>query len=197
MGIARSRSLSFTHTADGVTYRISFAHGELPLAAVQQALSRTPLQQDLGAARRIHRFITQSNPRPTAVDLWSALVSEGLTERLPLGPDITDPIVITMAVFQHLEDQVADYAKLRDEVRAMQAEIEAALQNEIAKSRFPKFGPGYSQPLGQEEIEDVAPAAEVTIDHTLARLFLRLGPPPEDSTLDYTPAGRGGGGAQQ
>jgi hypothetical protein len=51
--------------------------------------------------------------------------------------------------------------------------------------------------LGREEIEDVAPAAEETIDHTLARLFLRLGPPPESTTLDYTPAGRGGGGAQQ
>lgn len=53
------------------------------------------------------------------------------------------------------------------------------------------------QPLGPEEAEAVAPTAEETIEHTMARMFMRLGPPPEPTELDYTPAGSGGGGAQQ
>ncbi|WP_327674762.1 hypothetical protein [Kitasatospora sp. NBC_00458] len=40
-------------------------------------------------------------------------------------------------------------------------------------------------------------AAEETLDHTLARLFVRLGPPPEPTGNDYLPAGAGGGGAHQ
>lgn len=55
----------------------------------------------------------------------------------------------------------------------------------------------YEQPLGPEDAEAAAPAAEQTIEHALARLFLRLGPPPEPTELDYSPAGSGGGGAQQ
>ncbi|MGW9029138.1 hypothetical protein ACWGQ5_34415 [Streptomyces sp. NPDC055722] len=55
----------------------------------------------------------------------------------------------------------------------------------------------FDQPLGREEIEAVAPIAEETIEHTLARMFMRLGPPPEPTELDYTPSGSGGGGAQQ
>ncbi|MEU0656077.1 hypothetical protein ABZ485_28065 [Streptomyces albogriseolus] len=53
------------------------------------------------------------------------------------------------------------------------------------------------QPLGPEDAEAVAPAAKATLDDSLARLFIRLGPPPEPTHLDYTPAGRGGGGATQ
>lgn len=53
------------------------------------------------------------------------------------------------------------------------------------------------QPLGPEEAEAVAPAAKETLEDSLARLFIRLGPPPEPTNLDYTPAGRGGGGATQ
>lgn len=45
--------------------------------------------------------------------------------------------------------------------------------------------------------EAVAPLAEETIEHTLARLFLRLGPPPEPTENHFVPAGNGGGGAQQ
>lgn len=47
-----------------------------------------------------------------------------------------------------------------------------------------------------EEATAVSPAAE-TLEHTLARLFVRLGSPPEPTELDCTPAGTGDGGAQQ
>ncbi|MGV9313775.1 serine/threonine-protein kinase [Streptomyces sp. NPDC003691] len=43
---------------------------------------------------------------------------------------------------------------------------------------------------------DAENAAE-TLEHTLARLFVRLGSPPEPTELDCTPAGTGDGGAQQ
>ncbi|MFI5689318.1 hypothetical protein [Streptomyces sp. NPDC051636] len=44
--------------------------------------------------------------------------------------------------------------------------------------------------------EDAAEAAG-TLDSAMARLFVRLGPPPEPSSLDYEPVGSGGGGTQQ
>jgi len=51
----------------------------------------------------------------------------------------------------------------------------------------------------QMQVEDAsaAKAAGETIEHTLARLFVRLGPPPEPTALEYTPAGSGDGGARQ
>ena len=48
--------------------------------------------------------------------------------------------------------------------------------------------------LGPEDLDAVAPVAEQTIDHSMARLFMRLGPPPEPAESDFTPSGRGGGG---
>ncbi|MFJ6558134.1 hypothetical protein ACIQNT_38840 [Streptomyces luteogriseus] len=183
---------------DGATYNIRFTSADMSFSVVHQALSETPLRQDLEAARRIYRFITRSNPTPTLGDLWSALVSEGLTERVPLGPDLTDPALITLAVFRHLEERVHDDVVLLNEVQEMQGAVVSALRYDLIAATSSRAKPQLGgQPLGREEIEDVAPAAEETIDHTLARLFLRLGPPPESTTLDYTPAGRGGGGAQQ
>ncbi|WP_159038826.1 hypothetical protein [Streptomyces sp. NRRL B-1140] len=190
--------LSFTHTVDGATYSIRFTSADMPFSMVHQALSDTPLRQDLEAARRIYRFITRNDPKPTLGDLWSALVSEGLTERVPLGPDLTDPALVTLAVFRHLEERVHDDVVLLNEVQEMQGAVVSALRHDLIAATSSRAKPQLGgQPLGREEIEDVAPAAEETIDHTLARLFLRLGPPPESTTLDYTPAGRGGGGAQQ
>ncbi|MEU5314379.1 hypothetical protein [Streptomyces sp. NPDC021562] len=56
---------------------------------------------------------------------------------------------------------------------------------------------GESGPLPTEEAQLVAGAAANTINHTLARLFLRLGPPPESANGDFMPVSSGGGGAQQ
>jgi hypothetical protein len=60
-----------------------------------------------------------------------------------------------------------------------------------------RLGQLQGQRVGPEDAELLAPAAEQTIEHSLALLFLRLGPPPEPTQLDYSPAGHGGGGAQQ
>ncbi|MEU1010662.1 sensor domain-containing diguanylate cyclase [Streptomyces sp. NPDC005890] len=52
-------------------------------------------------------------------------------------------------------------------------------------------------PHMQDETPAVARAAGETLEHTLARLLVRLGPPPEPIELEYAPAGNGDGGARQ
>nr|WP_229900263.1 sensor domain-containing diguanylate cyclase [Streptomyces capoamus] len=52
-------------------------------------------------------------------------------------------------------------------------------------------------PHMQDETPAVARAAGETLEHTLARLLVRLGPPPEPIQLEYAPAGNGDGGARQ
>ncbi|CAM5745579.1 hypothetical protein [Streptomyces afghaniensis 772] [Streptomyces afghaniensis] len=51
-------------------------------------------------------------------------------------------------------------------------------------------------PHSQDEAETVARAAG-ELEHALARLFARLGPPPEPTAPVYDPAGSGDGGARQ
>ncbi|MEU3736570.1 hypothetical protein AB0E78_05810 [Streptomyces sp. NPDC032198] len=51
--------------------------------------------------------------------------------------------------------------------------------------------------LTWEQNEDLASTSGRTIDHALARLFLRLGPPPEASPFGCVPASTGDGGAAQ
>ncbi|MFI1400543.1 caspase domain-containing protein [Streptomyces sp. NPDC020681] len=53
------------------------------------------------------------------------------------------------------------------------------------------------EPLSEADAVALAVTAEETLEHTLARLFVRLGPPPEPTELDYAPVGSGDGGAQQ
>ncbi|WP_226652502.1 hypothetical protein [Streptomyces hydrogenans] len=51
--------------------------------------------------------------------------------------------------------------------------------------------------LSRAELANVASSSEGSIDHALAMMFIRLGPPPEPTEVDYAPASNGGGGAQQ
>ncbi|WP_329276977.1 hypothetical protein [Streptomyces sp. NBC_01451] len=95
----------------------------------------------------------------------------------PEDPDVTDVDFVTVSRISRLAQVKTDWSD---------QELQVHFANLLR-----------SQPLGHEELEVVAPAAEETIEHTLARLFLLLGPPPEPTELDYTPAGSGGGGAQQ
>jgi hypothetical protein len=54
-----------------------------------------------------------------------------------------------------------------------------------------------TEPLTAEEATALAPVSEASLEHALALLFLRLGPPPEPIENDYVPASNGDGGAQQ
>lgn len=56
---------------------------------------------------------------------------------------------------------------------------------------------GLGQDLPPDERRQLAETTAATINHTLAMLFLRLGPPPEDIARDTRPVTSGGGGAHQ
>lgn len=60
-----------------------------------------------------------------------------------------------------------------------------------------RFSQRAEEPLTDSESAEVALTSGTTLDHALARLFLRLGPPPEATARDYEPASSGDGGAQQ
>jgi hypothetical protein len=125
--------------------------------------------------------------------LYQTLLQNGVTDVLP--DELVDGDAVRMA---------REYLKLlkvqeSDKKSAMliaqiglhaQPVLDAFLRNDGSGHRL-------TQPLNASEAAAVAGIAEETIEHTLARLFLRLGPPPETAEIDYTPAGRGGGGAQQ
>ncbi|MFI6875476.1 hypothetical protein ACIBL6_18745 [Streptomyces sp. NPDC050400] len=51
--------------------------------------------------------------------------------------------------------------------------------------------------LSWNESAEAAPPSADALDHALARLFLRLGPPPEPTQTDHTPSYSGGGGAHE
>jgi hypothetical protein len=62
-------------------------------------------------------------------------------------------------------------------------------------SAMPRLGP--LEDLSLDERRRLAAATASTINHTLARLFLRLGPPPAGTSEEFNPVTSGGGGAQQ
>lgn len=76
-------------------------------------------------------------------------------------------------------------------------------QRDGPPSPHPRQGPPagsdalYEGDLSEDEEATVANSAAETLEHTLARLFVKLGSPPEPTELDCTPAGTGDGGAQQ
>lgn len=64
--------------------------------------------------------------------------------------------------------------------------------------RYPTKGvPSKPAELLPAELAAVASTAASSIDHALALLFIRLGPPPEETPINFAPASTGGGGAQQ
>ncbi|MEU6071247.1 hypothetical protein ABZ864_44125 [Streptomyces sp. NPDC047082] len=79
---------------------------------------------------------------------------------------------------------------------AAQAAAQQAAGDPTAE-RTPAISSGLGDDLSPAEAEMVVAASAAAINHTLARLFLRLGPPPEGADGDITPVSSGGGGAQQ
>lgn len=55
----------------------------------------------------------------------------------------------------------------------------------------------HSEDLSAEDSAAVASTSEQTLDHAMAMLFIKLGPPPEPTENKYAPASNGGGGAEQ
>ncbi|GAA5610177.1 hypothetical protein CP981_31120 [Streptomyces platensis] len=165
-------------------------------------------QRNLQAASSIHRLITSpGEPRLTYADLWVALAEQGVTQGLPLQ-DLNDPVEVTKGFYADLLSSVSAEHGLWQRVSRWQKEVLEALEG----SHEPPSGPARAsslnkikqvsapvpdqlpeQPLDPEEAKAAALAAKENIEDALARLFLRLGPPPEP----HTRAGTDDGGAQQ
>lgn len=131
--------------------------------------------------------------RDAVVDL---LLEEGLIDHLSVGEREALPI----------SDLVREAANQLDQrhAAALAAFLVAEEGKRLSKIRDSAraidsrdLGTRTTEVLRPEDIAFAAPAAEETIEHTLARLFLRIGPPPEPTEFDYEPVGSGGGGAQQ
>ncbi|MDH2388182.1 hypothetical protein QCN29_05130 [Streptomyces sp. HNM0663] len=181
------------------------------------ALSDSSVVDDIRAARIFHQILTKelSPGIGTPEDLITAVTRAGIT--LPLLPD--RPSLTESPTVQLIEEfydrlvkrvrgrtLVKEMKGLRSEVRKElprhAIDMHPTLLEEPQHSTLPsprkrRLGHLGEQNLGPEDAEIAAPAAEKTIEHSLALLFLRLGPPPEPTELDYSPAGHGGGGAQQ
>ena len=170
------------------------------------------LRRDLQAARDVHRLLTrQGGPRPTYADLWVALAENGVTEGIPLK-DLNDPVEVTKCFYSDLAASVSAEYELWQTVSRLHEEVLEALEGyegppseppgETSRNKFKQVSTivpdqPCEQPLGPEDVEAVTLAAKEGIEDTLARVFLRLGPPPEPSRPTDTWAGTGGGGAQQ
>ncbi|MER5904365.1 hypothetical protein ABT150_30400 [Streptomyces mirabilis] len=93
-----------------------------------------------------------------------------------------------------------DPADLRDATWTMWENLgiaaqEAVLRRADADPDAPELEP--FEDLTLDERQRLAAQTASTISHTLALLFLRLGPPPEGASGDASPVTSGGGGAQQ
>ncbi|MEU4168415.1 hypothetical protein AB0F46_16265 [Streptomyces sp. NPDC026665] len=119
-----------------------------------------------------------------------------------------DSVEMARSAFDAMAVCVADDLNAYETVDRMRSQIRDILDSfppdrkrGSSKSAIGQWGQAVAglrqQRLGPEDVEVAAPAAEEAIDHELARLFLRLGPPPEPTSHDYTSTGTDGGGAQQ
>lgn len=140
------------------------------------------------------REVRKDVRRPELSDLDDLrAVYEAAVREPAMPPDVVLAVLKQKFVFSHpmLHETL---------VEAVQATLALRLARRAAR----KIGhaedgedEGEREPLSAEEAQLVAGAAANTINLTLARLFLRLGPPPEGANGDFTPVSSGGGGAQQ
>ncbi|MYV68903.1 protein kinase [Streptomyces sp. SID2131] len=91
---------------------------------------------------------------------------------------------IASDVYRDLHSGIIDMASVRE----MDPSLSIGLE-------FGSVEPAPS-PLDPEPYEEDAASAAASLDEALARLFLRLGPPPELAEMEITSMGSDGGGAQ-
>lgn len=156
---------------------------------------RDRLNRDLAVAELLRNRLVSSvasrisNP----AGLWRLLIELQVIRedaRLEDAEDAADAVRIFLERLNRLALDI-------DQRRDLQ-QLDLQIRRALSRRPFGRSGePSSSKPFDPEDVKVAALAAEDTIEHTLARLFLRLGPPPESTDVDYMPAGRGGGGAQQ
>ncbi|MFD4315005.1 hypothetical protein [Streptomyces sp. NPDC058548] len=131
-------------------------------------------------------------------DAWDPNQPPGWVEALDrLPPGLRADVA---QLLSHAEGMDGPIPVPADRLRAALREfrmIEASLARDGFRGRYRNHLDEAPSPLSPEERSEVAGTSGTSIDHALAMLFIRLGPPPEETELDYAPASNGGGGAQQ
>ncbi|MFF0216142.1 hypothetical protein [Streptomyces vinaceus] len=166
--------------------------------------------EEYAAAKSIHRALTAPYDRPTltAQDLRALLRDEQNNLSSPTaaeGQSVTTDIARFYSILASRANDPAEASEIlrlrREVLRALEStdlNTDERLYNRFSQPPIPPDSNIKPEPqLTAEDVNTVAPAAEVTIESSLARLFLRLGPPPQASEVDFMPAGRDGGGAQK
>ncbi|QOV38781.1 hypothetical protein IM697_10605 [Streptomyces ferrugineus] len=186
------------------------------------ALTSTERRPEVSAASNLADYIFSSRSIPDHRDLLIYLIDHDVIQRYLPNASLVDPdpAKIAMTVLNEIAVIVADdlpsyeaVDKARARARASLADypprepgslshdplVIAALRDSVIRNqRRSQADPDFDvRHLDAEEIRTAAAKAEETIEHTLARLFLRLGPPPESTGLNFSPVESGGGGARQ
>ncbi|MDV9188467.1 hypothetical protein R6L23_09610 [Streptomyces sp. SR27] len=131
-------------------------------------------------------------------DTWEANLPLGWVEMLDrLPPDVRADVA---RMLSHPDDAYWSLQlptdRLGAALRALRM-LQVSLEQDGFRGRQRSPLDEAPSQLSSEERSEVASASGASIDHALAMLFIRLGPPPEETELDYAPASSGGGGAQQ
>ncbi len=150
---------------------------------------------DFGVSRR-HCEIRIGTPS-TIQDLGSAngIVVDGRhTTRATLRDGSRIVMGTTTIIYRQTEEPTLTPGMAEQDARGQQQDARGHQQDARGPERpAPATGQGTS---GGYEVEDLIPAAD-SLDSALARLFLRLGPPPEPTGRQFTPVGSDDGGAQE
>ncbi|WP_329056531.1 hypothetical protein OG511_02580 [Streptomyces sp. NBC_01453] len=107
------------------------------------------------------------------------------------APPLSDAVQREREQYRMLRQQEAELRLLLSHAATDAGEVEAHPELVELLSR------GAEESLTARQSAEVAHTSGTTLDHALARLFLRLGPPPEPTENNYAPASSGDGGAQQ
>ncbi|MGW1540637.1 hypothetical protein ACWCPM_10395 [Streptomyces sp. NPDC002309] len=174
-------------------------------------------RRDLHVARDLYQVLARefADRQPRPAELWQLLSRGNHEVQIPTSSEDLDPGHAILQLYTRLM-YTAKSPGRRAELEAMWYEVtrligadetvhtntdpgDASIVLSIPRRlRLPVSAPGDGQPsMRLRDAEAAAPAAAATIDHALARLFIRLGPPPESAPADYAPASSNGGGALQ
>ncbi|MFJ9832848.1 hypothetical protein ACIRU2_15885 [Streptomyces sp. NPDC101169] len=181
-------------------------------------LTRQSLPLQLSALKVIHSMLAAQAARQTPLPPttpWFRMAEEGLINQLPPGSEDVNALEVLAEICDTIAREYGGHdTTLLSEMRRLAAafrtlpgtrSMRAFAIRQGTTPPIPHFDVPYprntssppTQSLGPEAIETAAPAAEQTIERSLAALFVRLGPPPNPSRFEYAPTGHGDGGARK
>jgi hypothetical protein len=143
-------------------------------------------------SRRVNPSEVQIQVRVVEDNGRGVLALGGAVDGAPLTFEQRDRL--TTAVMRAIDDDEGDYGHLDPLDRPPRIR---PLRNFLIEDDELPEQSGFGQDLPPDERRQLAETTAATINHTLAMLFLRLGPPPDDIARDTRPVTSGGGGAHQ